>query len=153
MKNHFYNSQIESLDTEFPELYRKNSHAVLSDLRNLFDVKKCTGIVYGYFRISTKGNFELVDYNAGLYDVSIKAVGEGYYEGDEHKSRWAVRFMVSNLDDMMWIGYSKNYDSKEECIKHVDFVASILDDLVTMPTEQELNEMLRPFGIFGTFEG
>ncbi len=147
-----YTETLKSFFEKAGEEQKKNSHGVLSSLKNCFaPVKVEEGF---YTRISTKGEFNLFDYGAGLYCVKIFTCAHSLEQDGAAKPniKWSVKFHVGNLDDMSWGAWSKFFDTKEEAVVLAEKLAPILEDLAVMPTEKELNEALRPFGMYGECE-
>lgn len=146
----FYNKEIEALHNAAEPMLTGHSGGFLFDIREVFSRRK---IRFGWVRISTSGNLGLCDYGCGLHDVSVYASGEGYRDKDgKIQVRYNVRFRVGTGDDGSWGAWGPSFDTLDECLTHVEKVAPILDDLVSLPTEDELNKMLQPFGMFGEFE-
>jgi len=153
MTDKFYSLTMEDLNSKIAELQEKNHFALLWDLRETFSPKELPSKL-GWTRISTKGDLPLCDYNCGLFCVSVELYGQGYQiDGKYAGVNYYVHFHVGNADDMSWDAWSKPYDTKEECLQQVYKTAKVLDDLVSMPSEEHLNEMLAPYGLYGQLEG
>ena len=145
-----FTPEIKALIEVIGARLTSNSFGVLSDLKELMRPKK---VAEGrWVRISTSGKLGLCHYDAYLHDICVWYCGvPEQVDGKWVVTSYNVRFHIGNLDDCSWGAWSKNM-SKEEAIDMVEKIAPILDDLTELPTEDELNEMLRPFGMFGTFE-
>lgn len=134
------------------DLIKRNPFAVLSELREAFKPKRVSD--YEHARISTKGEFELVDYNAGLYVVSIKVSGQPKQDAEGKylkENGYVTRLYVGNLDDCAWDSSSVMFDTLEEAQELKERMLPLLDKLTVMPKAETLNEMLRPYGLYGEF--
>jgi hypothetical protein len=149
----FIFTQFKELDEQIGMLISRNHFAVLSDLSKVMQPRK---IFDGYWvRLSTKGDFELCDYGRGLYAVKISVNGYGAgLVNDSPKIQYCVNFHVGNIDDMSWDATSPYTESRADCVKLAEEMAPvILKQLNVMPTSDILNEMLRPYGMYGTLNG
>ena len=127
----------------------------LFDMKEMFQPQKDEH-GHGYIRISSKGKFDLHDYGVGLLYVHVRTVGYGQGalgKPDEEvdKVNYVVLFTVGCADDGAWSAWSK-VASKEKCEQLVEKIKTdILDDLSCLPSDAELNEMLKNFGLFGEY--
>jgi hypothetical protein len=153
LENLKFNHEIlKRLNDEMATLQYLNHFSLLSKLGEAFSPKELPDKL-GWTRISTKGNLELHDYNNGLFCVTVKLSGQGRMkDGKFDGVDYHVRFHVGNSDDSSWGAWSKPYEDKEECLAQVNKTAQILNDLVSMPTGEELNDMLQPYGLYGQWE-
>jgi hypothetical protein len=156
MSEKFHSPQFESFSPIFGQLLVKNSFATLWDLAYLFQTRK---IEDGHWeRITARGNnFPLHDYGCGLYSVSLLVNAMGYFAeepGKEktHRIHYCVLFHIGCADDGEWQAWSKYFDTEQEAITLAEKLVPILDDLSSTPTEAELNEMLKPFGLWGQIQ-
>lgn len=120
----------------------KNRYESLSNLRKIFGIQELSD-AYGYIRISGKGNFDLFDYDCGVYWVSVRTV--------KINSNYLVLFTVGSADDGLWWTWSK-YKTEEACKETTDKIRVLMNDLNTLPTDVELNRLLSPFGLYGGYE-
>ena len=62
---------------------------------------------------------------------------------------------IWNIDDGSWRAESKHFDTISEAQELADRVSDEFVDKIgtKLPTEEELNEFLRPFGMYGHPEG
>lgn len=128
----------------------ENPFRACSDLRKAFLPQKIKN-GHGYIRISAKGTFTLCDYNSGLYWIKVSTLRD--YNIDNSEISYYVLLTIGNLDDGSWQAWSKRM-TKEKCDALVDRLnTEILQDLNTLPTEKELNDILKNFGLFGEFQG
>lgn len=90
--------------------------------------------------------FPLWDYGRGLLRASIGLT----FEDDLYK----VMLHFGNIDDGDWIAVeSSGEKTPEACFEKMDKLAKeILAPMVKVPSEKELNEMLRPYGMYGVIE-
>lgn len=154
MSQKFYSPELEVLNASIVRIQQQNHFGLLWDLKEIFSPKPHPNGL-GWTRISTKGNLRLCDYNCGLFCVSVTLSGQGRFTDDEKKSHvidWYVHFHVGNADDSSWGAWSQPYNDKEKCLAQVNKTAEILNDLVSMPDSDTLNEMLRPFGLYGELQ-
>jgi hypothetical protein len=95
------------------------------------------------------GNF---DYGWGLMVVYI-----GVYTDRVNKEKdiHCVSMPILNVDDGIWRAVSKNFDNREDAQSLADAVAKEFINTFgyRLPSENELNEFLRPFGMYGGYEG
>lgn len=154
MSRDIKNEHIRKLNEEFAECLSRNSYSVIADLRELFTPKKDK---FGRWRrISCTGELQLCDYGAGLVDVRASYMAERSRD-DTTKSEfigWVVRFSVGTLDDGTWGAWSKLFDHKDDAIDLMNKLGEeLLPELAVLPTDEKLNEMLRPYGMYGEYEG
>ena len=90
-------------------------------------------------------DFGLCDYGYGLLRVRISL-------GLDH-GLWKIYFHVGNIDDGDWLAVEAiGRDTPEACLEKMDRIAhNILASMVKIPSEERLNELLRPFSMYGTF--
>jgi hypothetical protein len=146
MRNKFYCPDLKELNDKFAELTHKNPFGLLFDIREIFSTKP-TPNGLGHTRISTTGKLEICDYGVGLLVVSVKLVGQG--NKPPETTDYFVQFHIQSGDDSSWIAWSKPYKSKEDCLEMVKKVSELLTDLICLPSSEDLNEMLRPYGLYG----
>lgn len=154
MRDKFYSPELENLNNKIAELQEKNHFGLLWDLREVFSPKPLPNGL-GWTRISTQGDLDLHDYNCGLFCVYVRLMGQGrFIDGDKskHTVDWYVFFHVGNADDSSWSAWSQPYEDKDKCLEQVNKTAEILKDLVSMPNGETLNEMLRPYGLYGEWQ-
>jgi hypothetical protein len=103
------------------------------------------GCCIGYQKIVQKGDFELYDYYRGFLAVDIystPALDRGNYQ---------IRVYISNIDDGDWGAWS-NSISLEKANSGVEKIKDIFKEMVKLPGEKEINNMLLPYGLYGSFE-
>lgn len=102
--------------------------------------------------ICAQGDFRgTFDYNRGLLVVSISVYGNS----EVTPTTFSTRMSIWNVDDGSWRAESKHFATITEAQELADKVsAEFVDKIGTkLPTEEELNEFLRPFGMYGHSEG
>ena len=135
--------EFKQLNDNIGKLLLQNSFGVLSDLRQIMLPRK---IKDGeWVRISVCGELGLSHYNSGIHNIHISISGN--YENKIIS--YGVLFSIGNLDDGLWQAWSKYFPTQQEAIDLAEKIAPILDDLVVLPTSEKLNDMLKPFGLFG----
>lgn len=130
--------------------FEKNPYRYLNELyKNYFQVQKTDR---GYIRVSAKGLFNLFEYGRGIYWVHVETVGYGRELDGKPIIQYCVLFSVGTINDGNWQAWS-TYHSKEKCQEIVEKInKEIFPDLGSMPSEEMLNELLKPFGLFGAFQ-
>jgi hypothetical protein len=103
-------------------------------------------------RICAQGDFRgTFDYNRGLLVVSI-----GVYGNSEMTPvTYSTCMSIWNIDDGSWRAESKHFDTIGEAQELADRVSDEFEDKIRtkLPSEEDLNEFLRPFGMYGHSEG
>lgn len=99
----------------------------------------------GYAKFIQTGALSLYDYGRGFIDLSI--------EVDNCPGRPPqVRIWFGTIDDGdfgAWVPCA----SKEDANKLVERIATeVFRDMITFPSDAELNEMLRPYGAYVGYE-
>jgi hypothetical protein len=94
-----------------------------------------------------RGNF---DYGRGLLVVRFSV-----YADWQNKDTYSVDMPIWNIDDGTWRAVSKNFDNREDAQKLCD---KVFEDFKhkfgsKLPSEEDLNVFLRPFGMYGHSEG
>ena len=130
-----------------------NPFRICFDLRNAFAVQalKKPGR-YGFIRVALKGQFDqLFDYACGVYWLQVETVHNWEVKPDVDSH--CCLFTVGCGDDGLWQAWGK-YVTYAEAKSMVDNVRiNLLDDLYEMPTAADLNDKLRPLGLYGEYTG
>lgn len=146
-------SDMLKLGEEFQKLLDSNSYAVLSDIRELFQPKRLS-VGYGWGRISAKGEMEVHDYDAGVLYVRVSVVRHFFNQKENMPDEWYVSFHISCLDDGEWAAWSPPTTDKESVQQMVDKIGEeVLPLLTTLPNSEDLNKLLRPYGLYGKIGG
>lgn len=115
---------------------------VLKQLTEMVPNQKGTG----YSKFIQTGAIEFGDYGRGFFDVDIYALYQPTRE------RWAVRIWLGTVDDGDYGALLEDLD-EETARNLVERVANeVFKDMVAFPTLEELNKILRPYGLFVTWE-
>ncbi len=147
----YYNMpEFKDVDRLLGDRIAKNSHAVVSIFKHLMRPRKISEGHYA--RLSVAGKLGLCHYNAGLYCIQLRTNISPIQVDGKTKYEYVVQFHIGNLDDMSWDAWSKYFETKEEADALVEKMAPLLDDLVELPTNDELNDLLQPFGLYGEFQ-
>lgn len=147
MSKDYYSPQMEALDSAMSKLIKENSFGLLFDFRKIMAPRKISDSWWA--RISTSGQLNLCSYGVELHNVTLRCVEIGHLDSP---NTFEVRFSIGTADDGSWGACSKQFSTKEEAEALVLKMVPILNDLTVLPSESDLNEMLRPFGLFGEFE-
>jgi hypothetical protein len=100
----------------------------------------------GYAKFVQTGNIEFHDYGRGFFDVDV------YSFMQPLSKQWTVRIWLGTIDDGDYGGW-QDAPSKEVAENLVDQIAhNVFADMVAFPTLDELNKMLRPYGIAVGYE-
>lgn len=152
MSREIRNEHLKTLNEVFGDALAKNHFSVIGDLRELFSPKRDQ---HGrWYRISCTGELNLCDYNAGLVSVSLSVQADRYDQALNKFFDYVVFLSVGTLDDGSWAAWSKTYEDVNEATAMMNKIGEeLLPDLVVLPTDEKLNEMLRPYGLFGEYQG
>lgn len=94
---------------------------------------------YGYKGVVSTGDFTCIgDYGVGLLCVSIKNPTELKYP----------IITITTIDDGVWQGYGNKIIDVNELVEKFDKNFG-----VKLPSENELNDFLSTYGIFGQYTG
>lgn len=106
----------------------------LRELTSLHETKN------GFSKFIQKGDIEFYDYGVGFFDVSV------YYYRD-HLGRHNVRIFLDTIDDGDYGGWLRKVREKDarETVKLI--AENVFRNMVSLPSLQELNEKLDPYGI------
>lgn len=94
-----------------------------------------------YQGVVLKGSFDgLFDYNRGIYTLRIHKWKEGHQ----------IILSLSTIDDGVWSAEADDF--KEENVKKLaeDFIETYG---YILPTENEFNQFLRKYGLYGMYTG
>lgn len=137
--------EFQPIKDNIGNLLKKNSHAVLADIRSL-----CQPVQYKsgeWYKICPTGNHELHDYGAGLLCVHFYT-----WSNYNVKGLYQPRIYINSLDDGDWEAMGKEYTDKEECDAFIDEHAeNLYSELHILPTTERFNEILQPLGMYGGF--
>lgn len=148
-----YSEELKLLDANIAKLINNNPFDLLFSLRDCFKPRKIND--YKYARVSIAGELEIHDYGCGLFVTSIFVSGQGKLHPETKKYDgvdWHLVFHVQSGDDSSWAACSLPYETKEEVMVLLERAKVVLDELQTLPKEEKLNELLRPYGLCGHAE-
>lgn len=95
----------------------------------------------GYAKFIQTGNLNLGDYGRGFIDVEI-------YTHVNHDRTPSVRLWFGTVDDGDFGGWLV-CNFKEQADNLVERIArEVFENMVSLPSEEELNVLLRPYGIY-----
>jgi len=95
---------------------------------------------YSWNKMIQTGSLSLHDYRTGYIDLSI------YYLLQSQKHY--CRITIDDGDFGSW----NEFDTAKEAKELVDKAVNFFNDMIIFPTDEELNEELRPLGIYVTYE-
>jgi len=100
---------------------------------------------YGYNKFIQKGELEFHDYDTGFFDTQVYVYENGINE-------CFVRIWVATIDDGDFGGWRK-VTSREKAEQLVDDIANdVFKNMIAFPTKDELNVLLRRYGIAVDYE-
>lgn len=116
-----------------------------AEFEKLRELTKPTKTERGYTKFIQRGNIEFFDYNHGFFDVCV-------YTLQTHKGEWFVRIWLDTVDDGDYGSWTP-VDSKEEGDALVQKIfEDVFENMIALPTQDELNELLRPYGAYVNYE-
>ena len=116
-----------------------------ADFDKLEELTKLTKTEEGYSKFIQTGNLSLYDYDRGFIDLDICVCMD-------HDKTPRVRIWFGTIDDGDFGGWLV-CSSKEQAESIVEAVAhNVFKDMVAFPKDEELNVMLRPYGLYVCYE-
>ncbi len=107
----------------------------------LKELTKLTSIENGYAKMIQTGDLNFWDYGTGFLDISI-------YYLYSHNGEHCVRIWFGTIDDGDF-GAWKHMKTEKEARELIERVANeVFKDMVTLPTQEILNELLRKYGVY-----
>ena len=116
-----------------------NIHEIKDNLglKKYFDDQLYDG--FGYRGVLATGNFTCVgDYGVGLLTMTVKNPNKL-----DHPT-----ITITTIDDGVWQGYGNTFVNVNTLAKQFTHTFGIM-----LPTEEELNIFLKPYGIYGQYTG
>ena len=104
-----------------------------------------------FHKIVFKGACELCDYSTGYLSLSIFPYLDMQTVLGGNPDAWQARFTIINIDDTMISGWSRNM-SMEKVNLIVAEIAKEFEDVTTLGTLEEINLILKPYGIYAVIE-
>ena len=98
-----------------------------------------------YLKMVQKGELDLGDYGHGFLCLRL-------YAYTDAKDKHYVRIYISNVDDGGYGAWSER-ETLEECVAVVEKAVTVFKDMTAFPSLDELNVLLRPFGVYVVNEG
>ena len=96
----------------------------------------------GYAKMIQKGDLCKCDYGKEFFDLSISRVK------DPRTGTWSVRIWLGTWDDGDFGAWKKVSSETIAKIEVKEIAMDVFADMVRFPTEEELNVLLRPHGIY-----
>lgn len=103
-------------------------------------------------QIMAQGDFRgTFDYDRGLLVVKIYTLDVNW----SSNTKYGTVLLITNIDDGSWRATSKEFTNAEDAneLSEKLSVAFFKEYRTKLPDEKELNEFLRPFGLWGHSEG
>ncbi len=115
-------------------------YEIFNQLKNLL---KLTKTEEGYSKFIQTGKLDIFDYNTGFIDLSVFVVTWG-----PDSKFYSVRLWFGTIDDCDFGGW-RDVATKEQATNLVERIAhEVFEDMVSFPTKDELNTLLRPYKIY-----
>ena len=134
---------------EIKENCRYSKFDGLESLTKLFAIDVVDGTTR-YEKMCQTGDLDFYDYGRGFLNVEIYPSADIYGEKDENGKflNYFCRMWFATIDDGDFGGWSKpmSKENAQELCKRI--AREVFEDMVSLPTEKELNEILRPYGMF-----
>lgn len=103
-----------------------------------------------YFRLIPSGNLGLFDYDRGLCWLDLST---HRFTKEQQKS---IMVIIGNVDDGLWRAETTEIATSIELNNCLDKLRTIINDLTSLPTSQELSVLLstavHPYLLHGEFE-
>jgi hypothetical protein len=103
-----------------------------------------------YCKMVQTGPFNLFDYGRGFLEISVRSMPIGGKE--DQRGKYQVRIYIMTVDDGGWGAWSTT-TTLDKANATVKKVRDLIEGMVVLPTEEKLNEMLIPLGLYGVNEG
>lgn len=97
-----------------------------------------------YRKMIQTGALDFFDYLTGFLEVNVYP----YYDGE----KWYVRMWFATVDDGDFGGWSTDMPFEKAQKTAADIAKNVLEDMITLPTKDELNKLLRPYGMYVDYE-
>ena len=96
----------------------------------------------GYAKMIQAGELGKWDYNKGFFDLSISRVFQ------PKENAWWVRIWLGTWDDGDFGAWKRVSDETIAKIEVKQIADEVFREMLIFPTEEELNILLRPHGIY-----
>ena len=138
--------KMRTITFDEDDIYSK--FRTLGELTKLMKVTP-EGSVIEYSKLIQTGDLDFCDYGVGFLNLQIYAL-ESMEE--QYKGKYHVRLWFATIDDGDFGGWSVPME-KEEAITLAKRIAEgVFEDMVKFPNQQDLNEMLMPYGMVVGYE-
>lgn len=122
-----------------------NKYDIFKKLQELTALR--IGDTNTFQKILPRGSFELHDYDTGFICVDIK-----FLEDYHNPGQYVVRLYFSNIDDGAVGGWSKPMSKSKAQTLTARIAEEVFEEMVQLPSMDELNQQLQQYGIFITHE-
>lgn len=127
-------------------------YALFEILKNATELKKVTDTPgeLAYHKMIQTGKLAFGDYGTGFlnFELSTWPCARVPHAPEGCENMWFVRLWIATVDDGDMGAWTKPM-SEVKARDLVERVAQdVMQDLVSFPTLEELNEQLRPFGLY-----
>ena len=141
------------MNLEIKEDCRYSKFDGIETLTKLFLIDRPDGTTR-YEKMCQTGDLDFYDYDRGFLNVEIYPCADICGEKDENGKflNYFCRMWFATIDDGDFGGWSKpmSKEKAEEMCKRIAY--EVFEDMVALPTGEELNKILRPYGMFVGYE-
>lgn len=138
--------KMRTITFDEDDIYSK--FRALGELTKLMKVTP-EGSIIEYSKLIQTGDLDFCDYGEGFLNLQIYAL-ESMEE--QYKGKYHVRLWFATIDDGDFGGWSIPME-KEEAITLAKRIAEgVFEYMVKFPNQQDLNEMLMPYGMVVGYE-
>jgi hypothetical protein len=136
------------------EIYEFTKLRIYEIIKLLGLVKKKQPHIVSYEGVFTSGEFVnvLFDYDVGLLHVTVSSIVDTYDEKIK-EFRFIPQVSISTVDDGVWQAFAVEAMSQEDANKLVEDIYAKWDWKYHLPSEQEMNEFLSQFKMWGEYTG
>jgi len=95
-----------------------------------------------YLKMVQTGSLSLPDYGVGFLCFHT------FTSFQVETNMWNARILIATIDDGDYGGWSKPLSQKAAMLLVHKIATDIMRDMTVFPTDEELNTLLRPYGVF-----
>jgi hypothetical protein len=116
---------------------------IFNSLAELTSLKK---IDNGYSKFIQRGKLSLYDYNHGFLEATVTSVLQ------RPKGPWLMRLHIASKDDGDYGGWVEVGSQKDALALAERIATEVFKDMISFPTDAQLNGLLQKYGVYATYE-